>query len=552
MSLLEEFVCSKFSSYEDFSSNYRVNAPEGFNFAYDVVDRIANEEPYRRAMLWVSRDNKERSFTFGDMSRLSNKAANVFTALGVRKGDTVMLVLKRRYQFWYALMALHKIGAIGIPSTHLLTANDYDYRANAAGSVMILSVNEPEVVEHIKGAQARLHSVRAYGLIDGSTPEGFVDFDALVEAASDDFPVPMPRPGGKDLMLLYFTSGTTGYPKMVCHDHFYPLGHIPTAWFWHCVVPDGLHFTISDTGWGKAVWGKLYGQWLSSAGIFTYDFEKFDAHDILDKMQKYHITTFCAPPTMYRYIIKEPLEKYDLSSLKHVTTAGEALNPEVYHRFKEAVGLEIHEGFGQTESTLMLATFPGMQVKTGSMGRVTPGYEVNILDADSKESAIGEPGEICICTKNGKPLGMFSGYFKDPELTATAWHDDYYHTGDVAWKDGDGYFWFVGRSDDVIKSSGYRIGPFEVESAMMEHPAVLEVAVIGVPDPDRGALVKASVVLAKGYEPSDSLKKELQDHVKRVTAPYKYPRIVEFVESLPKTISGKIRRVQLREESIQK
>ena len=547
MSLLEHYINKlEFSTYEEFYAQYQVKRPEGFNFAFDVLDEMASEEPDKLAMRWVSHDNRQRDFSFGEIKRMSDKAANALRGLGVKRGDTVMLILKRRYQFWYVMMALHKLGAIAIPGTHLLTDKDYDYRANAAGVSMILSVNEPVVVDYINQARSRIPTVRAFAVVDGNAPDGFLDFDELVEAAEETFVPEQPRPGGDEVMLLYFTSGTTGYPKMVCHDFYYPIGHIPTAWFWHCVKPDGLHFTISDTGWGKAVWGKLYGQWFSGGAVFTYDFDKFDAADILSKLETYRITTFCAPPTMYRYMIKQPLEQYDLSALTHATTAGEALNPEVYNRFKQAVGLEIHEGFGQTESTLMLATFPCMQLKSGSVGKVTPGYDVRVLDPQGNECAIGEPGEICICTKNGKPNGMFCGYYQDPELTRSVWHDDFYHTGDVAWRDGDGYFWYVGRVDDVIKSSGYRIGPFEVESALMEHPAVLEAAITGVPDPDRGQVVKATIVLTAGYEASDALKKELQDHVKHSTAPYKYPRIVEFVEALPKTISGKIMRKDLR------
>ncbi|MBQ3109451.1 MAG: AMP-binding protein, partial [Clostridia bacterium] len=446
MSLLDNYIQTHFDSYDEFRKNYKVNAPADFNFAYDVVDKYGTDEPDRRAMLWVSKEGEERTFTFGDMKRLSNKAANALKGLGIKKGDPVMLVLKRRYQFWYTMMALHKLGAIAIPGTFLLTDKEYVYRANAAGAKLIVCVNEPNVTNQVDLARERINTVENYACVGGNVPEGFLDYDALVEAASDEFEAPVPRPGGDDTMLLYFTSGTTGYPKMVCQDYFYAAGHIPTAWFWHCVKPDGLHFTISDTGWGKAVWGKLYGQWFSGAAVLTYDFDKFVASDILEKMVKYRVTTFCAPPTMYRYMIKEPLEDYDLSSLTHATTAGEALNPEVFNQFKAKVGLEIHEGFGQTESTLMLATFPSMKLVIGSMGRPVPGWDVRILDHDGNECAIGDPGEMCVYTGNGKPMGMFKGYYQDPELTKTVWHDDFYHTGDVAWKDSDGYFWYVGRA----------------------------------------------------------------------------------------------------------
>lgn len=543
--ILERYANLDFTSYDDFYNNYRVRLPEDFNFAYDVVDEIARLEPDRRAMLWVSREGEEREFTFGQMKDLSDRAAAVFTSLGIGRGDAVMLTLKRRYQFWYVLMGLHKVGARAIPGTHLLTDKDYEYRANVSDAAAIIAVDEPEVIGHLNAARDRMPTVRHYFSVGETKPEGFLDLDALVQGAGG-FAPPDPRPGGDDILLAYFTSGTTGYPKLVCQDSYYPAGHIATAWFWHCVNPNGLHFTISDTGWGKAAWGKLYGQWFAGGGVFTYDFDKFDAADILSKLEKYRITTFCAPPTMYRYIIKQPLEEYDLSALEHVTTAGEALNPEVFNRFKEALGLEIFEGFGQTETTLSLATFRYMKPVPGSMGRVTPSYDMRILDAEGNECAIGEPGEICVCTEQGKPYGMFSGYYKDEALTKSVWHDGFYHSGDVAWKDGAGFFWFVGRTDDVIKSSGYRIGPFEVESALMEHPAVLEAAVIGVPDPDRGQVVKAFVVLTQGYEPSEKLKKELQDYVKSVTAPYKYPRLLEFIDVLPKTISGKIMRKDLR------
>lgn len=550
MALLDRYIQTTFRTYADMMKNFRISIPDNFNFAYDVVDEIAKRQPDKLAMLWVSNTGEERRFTFGDIKRLSDKTANMLSAQGIKKGDKVMLVLKRRYQFWYTIIALHKLGAVAIPATNLLTQKDYIYRNNSAGVNAIICVNEPDVINHVNSARAESPTVRLYFAACGDAPEGYLDFDQLVEETSADFvrPTGSAATRNEDMMLLYFTSGTTGYPKMVYHDFLYPLGHIITAWFWHCVTPDGLHLTLSDTGWAKSMWGKLYGQWLSEAAILTYDFDKFQAADILAKMEKYRITTFCAPPTMYRYLIKEPLEKYDLSSLVHVTTAGEALNPEVYSQFKVKVGLEIHEGFGQTEATLMLATFPFISLKPGSMGKSSPGYDLHVLRPDGTECNIGEEGELCIATKDGKPVGMFSGYYKDNEMTSSVWYDDMYHTCDVVWRDGEGYFWYVGRTDDVIKSSGYRIGPFEVESALLENPAVLEAAVTGVPDADRGMVVKATIVLAPGYSPSEELKKELQEHVKKVTAPYKYPRIIEFTDALPKTISGKIRRVELREK----
>ena len=555
MALLDRFCENReYTSYRDFYENYRLHAPEGFNFGYDVVDALAAATPGKRAMLWVGADDTQRDFSFGEMKRLSDKAANVFTNLGIEKGDRVMLVLKRHYQYWYALVALHKIGAVAIPATHQLMKKDYVYRFNAAQVKTVVCTVDDGVPQHILDALPECPSVRTVLLaraphakdVPAPRGSGFLDFDCLVDGAEESFTPSQPA-GGAAPMLMYFTSGTTGYPKMVLHDFCYPLGHIPTARYWHRVQQEGLHFSISDTGWGKAAWGKIYGQWLCEAPVFTYDFDRFHAQDILQKIQQYRVTTFCAPPTMYRYIIKEPLEQYDLSSLVWATTAGEALNPEVAVQFEKRVGLVIHEGFGQTETTLALATFSFMPVRTGSMGRPTPGFDVRILNGDGQLATIGEPGEICINTQNGKPAGMFLGYYQDEALTRAHWHDGWYHTGDMAWRDDAGYFWYVGRTDDVIKSSGYRIGPFEVESALMEHPSVLECAVTAVPDPDRGQAVKATIVLSPGYEGSPELVKTLQNHVKKATAPYKYPRIVEFVDTLPKTISGKIKRKEIRE-----
>ncbi len=552
MALLDRFIENRdFGSYREFYDGYALHAPENFNFAYDVMDALAEETPDARAMLWVDPEGTEKTFTFADMKRLSDKAANLFKAQGIQEGDMVLLVLKRHYQFWIAILGLHKLGAVAIPATHQLLKKDFVYRFHAANVKAVLCTADDGTPEHIGAALPECPSVKTVLLaraphgLNAPLPEGFLDFDALLENSSEEFaPTGI---GGADPMLMYFTSGTTGYPKMVLHDHRYPLGHIPTARYWHCIKPGGLHFTISDTGWAKAAWGKIYGQWFAQGCIFVYDFDRFNARDMLEKMQQYRINTFCTPPTMYRFMIKEPLRCYDLSSIHWATTAGEALNPEVGAQFKRGTGLTIHEGFGQSETTLALATFPFMQVRPGSMGRPTPGFDVRILTAKGELATIGEPGEICINTKNGRPMGLFTGYYHDEALTAAAWHDGWYHTGDMAWKDARGYFWYVGRTDDVIKSSGYRIGPFEVESALMEHPGVLECAVTAVPDPVRGQAVKASVVLAKGYTPSDMLKKELQSHVKQATAPYKYPRVVEFVDELPKTVSGKIQRKLIRE-----
>ena len=559
MPLYEKFVGRNrddFATLEDLQKNYKVTVGDDFNYSYDVVDVIAKETPDKLAMLWVSNEGEERRFTFEDLRRLSNQTANFLVHHGVKKGDCVMLVLKRGYQFWYTLLALHRVGAIAIPATHLLTAKDYVYRANAATVKMMIITGDGDPTDHVNEAMTECTSVETYCVTKHKDAgEKWLDFDALVAQESEEFARPTGEAANKssDPMLMFFTSGTTGYPKMVWHDFTYPLGHILTGCFWHRVVDGGLHFTISDTGWGKALWGKIYGQWLGGSAVFTYDFEKFHAEDILHKMEQYHVTTFCAPPTMYRYMIKEDLSKYDLSSLQHCTTAGEALNPEVYNQWLRQTGHKIFEGFGQTETTLCcLTAFPWMQPRLGSMGLPAPGWRLVICDANDEEVPAGVTGEICVRTDGGKPFGLFGGYFRDEALTKKAWHDDLYHTGDTAYKDELGFLWYVGRVDDVIKSSGYRIGPFEVESALMEHPSVLECAVTGVPDPDRGFVVKATIVLARGYEGTPELTKELQNHVKKVTAPYKYPRIVEYVDELPKTISGKIRRVEIRKNDLEK
>ncbi len=547
--LLQKYVTSEFHSYEEFRGNFEVKIPANFNFAYDVVDEIAAADPDRLAIVWCNDQGEERNFTFGELKTLSDKAANVLRQAGIGKGDPVMLILKRRHEFWYILLALHKLGAIAIPATHLLTAKDIIYRNNAADIKMIISVHEPEVLGHIDDSQAQSPSLKAKMVIQGGR-EGWIDFDAALASASPGFQRPIGEAATRNdnIMLLYFTSGTTGFPKMVRHNFAYPLGHIVTAKYWQNVIDGGLHLTVSDTGWAKSVWGKIYGQWLAGSAVFVYDFDKFIPKHLLEKIAQYGVTTFCAPPTIYRYLIKEDLSHYDLSKLKYAVTAGEPLNPEVYAQFLKSTGLKLHEAYGQTECTVALATFPWLEPRPGSMGKPSPGYEVDLVDEDGRSCEVGEVGEIVFRTDIFMPVGIFDGYHRDRERTETVWHDGVYHTGDTAWRDEDGYYWFVGRTDDVIKSSGYRIGPFEVESALMEHPAVLECAVTGVPDPDRGAVVKATVVVAKGYTASDELAAQLQEHVKKVTAPYKYPRIVEFVTELPKTISGKIRRVEIREK----
>ena len=538
-----------FKSYEEFRSGFEITIPENFNFACDVVDEIALTTPEKTAMVWCDDKGSEAVFTFAQMKYFSDKAANFFRSKGIRKGDPVMLILKRHYTFWFCTLGLNKIGAVTIPATHLLTAKDIVYRNNAADIRMIICVPDPIVMQHIKESEDKSPSLKHKVLI-GEDREGWVNFSKGMDESPEKFLKPGPDEAVKndDAMLLYFTSGTTGMPKMVTHDFTYPLGHIVTARYWQCVQDNGLHFTIADTGWAKSAWGKIYGQWISGSAVMTYDYDKFVPKDILGVIEKYKVTTFCAPPTIYRFLIKEELTAFDLSHLKNCVVAGEPLNPEVYKFFLEKTGLKLMEGYGQTECTVALATYPWMTPKPGSMGKPSPGYDIDIVDEFGNSCEIGNEGEIVIYTGKRKPVGMFRGYYRDDELTKKVWSDGVYRTGDMAWRDEDGYYWFVGRADDIIKSSGYRIGPFEVESALIEHPAVLECAVTAVPDPDRGQVVKATIVLSKNYAPGDELAKELQEHVKKVTAPYKYPRIVEFVTELPKTISGKIRRVQIREK----
>ena len=552
MTLYQRFLRKpEFGSYEDFLHNFRINVPENFNFAYDVLDVIAEEEPDKRALQWAHMDGRERAFTFAEISRLSKQAANLFVRLGVQKGDKVMLVLRRHYTFWIAIMALCRIGAVAVPATHLLTKKDIVYRANCAGIKMVVTSAEGCFAASCEEAMPECPTVEKLLIVDGAR-DGWLDFEALLAEESCEFPRPAEPLKHDDIMLLYFTSGTSGMPKMVGHNFDYPLGHIQTAVFWHQCVDGGLHLTVSETGWMKSVWGKLYGQWLAGSAIMVYDFEKFVPKDMLAVLEKYKVTTFCAPPTIYRFMILEDVSKYDLSSIQHCTTAGEPLNPEVFEKWKELTGHELREIFGQTELCVTVGTFPWMKVCPGSMGKPSPQFDVDIVDEDGKSCAAGQVGEIVVRTQYETPVGMFLGYYRDEEGTKAVWHDGMYHTRDLAWRDEWGYYWYVGRADDVIKSSGYRIGPFEVESALMEHDAVVETAITGVPDPVRGQIVKATIVLKKGYEPSEELKKELQNHVKKLTAPYKYPRVIEFVDELPKTISGKIRRVELRERDSQK
>ncbi len=520
------------------------NDEEKYNFAFDTIDAIADKYPDKLAMIHVSNDKTERRFTFKDLKRASAQCANYFKSLGIKKGDRVMLVLKRHYQFWFAILGLHKLGAIAIPATNQLLEHDFEYRFNSAGVSAILCTADGDTAHQVDLAAAKCPQVKTKIIVNGER-EGWRNFDEEYNLFSGKFARTEDTACGSDNMIMFFTSGTTGYPKIAAHSYKYALGHYITAKYWHCVERDGLHFTISDTGWGKALWGKLYGQWLCEGAVFVYDFERFHASDIMPMFAKYNITTFCAPPTMYRMFIKDDLSKFDLSSIHRATTAGEALNPEVFYQFEKATGLQINEGFGQTETTLTIGTLRGTTPRPGSMGKPVPLYDIDIVDGDGKPVGIGENGEIVIRTDKKAPCGLFNGYYLDEEKTKDSWHDGMYHTGDVAWRDEDGYFWYVSRIDDVIKSSGYRIGPFEIENVIMELPYVLECGVSAAPDEIRGQVVKASIVLVKGVEGTEELKKEIQEYVKKHTAPYKYPRIVEFRTELPKTISGKIQRNKL-------
>lgn len=540
---------AQFENLADFTGNLEIQVPDNFNFAYDVVDEYARLEPEKLALVWTNDQGGHRNFSFADMKKYTDQTAAYFQSLGIGRGDKVMLILKRRFEFWFSIIALHKLGAVCIPATHLLKKKDLVYRNNSAEIKAIVAVGEAEVMEQVDLAMEDSPSVEHRLSVGPLVPEGWQDFAAGLEQAPA-FVRPEAVSSNDSISLLYFTSGTTGNPKMVAHDFTYPLGHITTASYWHKVEENGLHLTVADTGWGKAVWGKLYGQWLAGAAVFVYDHEKFNPADMLQVISQYKINTFCAPPTVYRFMIREDFSKYDLSSLKYCTVAGEPLNAEVYNRFLKLTGIRLMEGFGQTETVLAIATFPWMEPKPGSMGIPNPTYEVQLLHPENRLCEDGEIGEIVIRTHQKTPVGLFKEYYRDQGRTQAVWHDGLYHTGDLAWRDEDGYFWFVGRVDDVIKSSGYRIGPFEVESALMEHSAVVECAVTAAPDDVRGQVVKASIVLAPEYQPgSEALVKEIQNHVKQTTAPYKYPRIVEFVTELPKTISGKIRRVEIRGEA---
>ena len=541
-----------YTDYSELKDNFSIEIPENFNFAYDVVDEYARTEPNRTALVWCDDNGGERVFSFQDLKIASNKTANFLLSKGIKKGDAVMLILRRRYEFWYFLLALHKIGAIAVPATNLLLKSDIEYRTNAAAIKMIVSLEDKDLQRQIDLALPNSPTVKT--LVTTGHRDGWVSFADEYPNQSDDFTRPQGdgTTANEDIMLLYFTSGTSGYPKMVQHNFTYPLGHIVTARYWQKVVDGGLHLTLAETGWAKAVWGKIYGQWLAGSAVFAYDMVTFVPGRLLEKMERYKVTTFCAPPTVYRYLVRQDFTKYDLSSLVHCTTAGEALNGEIYNKFLEKTGIKMKEGYGQTELTLTIGNFDGMEPKPGSMGKPAPGYTIDIVDSEGSSCKPEEVGEIVIRLDKGRPFGMFAGYYKDEQRTQEAFMGGLYHTGDMAYRDEDGYFWFVGRIDDMIKSAGFRISPFEVESTLMQHPAVLECAVTGVADDARNQVVKATIVVAPGYEESQQLSQELQEFAKTESALYKAPRIIEFVKELPKTISGKIRHVAIRNQDKRK
>ncbi|NMD38010.1 MAG: AMP-binding protein [Christensenellaceae bacterium] len=545
--LAHKYVNINFENQSDFEKNYKLNVPEGFNFAYDIIDEYAKTEPDKRAMIWTNLEGEEKHFTFKQFSELSNQAANAFKARGLKKGDKVLLILKRRYEYWICILALMKLGCVFIPATHQLALKDIVYRVNSSKAKAVICVDADHLIKDVYQAKQECESLEH--IFSLGYHESFINLHDAMAEQSTVFEKPSDYAKNEDLLLIYFTSGTTGMPKMATHNHNHPLAHIATAAYWHNVKDNDIHIAVADTGWAKAGWGKIYGQWIMGATLFVYDFDNFVPANLLAMISKYKVTSFCAPPTVYRFLIMEDLSQYDLSSLRWANTAGEPLSPEIYNKFLEYTGIRIFEGFGQSETTPLIMTSKYMNPRQGSTGRPSPAYDIDIVDAEGNSVEDGVEGEIVIRLDKGYPPGLFVGYLDNEEANKKVFYNNMYHTGDIAWRDIDGYFFFVGRDDDVIKSSGYRIGPFEVESALLEHPAVLECAITAVPHPMRGQVVKASIVLTKNYSPSDALIKELQNHVKKVTAPYKYPRIVEFVDSLPKTISGKIQRNLIRNSS---
>ncbi len=555
MSLLDKY-CSRthFESYDDFYENFCIEVPRHFNFSFDVLDYYADNEPERLALVWCDDRGGEEFIHFGELRERVNRTANLLKGLGIGKGDHVMLILKSRHEFWNCILALHKLGAVAVPATHMLMNKDISYRIKLGCIKACICYDNDNLLREVEEAQRVTGDILRLKISLTIKRDGWISYHEAMAASSPVFPTPTQEewPANNDIMLLYFTSGTSGLPKMVQHNFVYPLAHILTAGYWQNVEEGGLHFTVAETGWMKAVWGKLYGQWFCGSAIFIYDHEYFNAPNMMSKIAKYKVTSFCAPPTVYRFLIKEDFRKYDFSSVKYCVTAGEPMNQAVYNKFLELSGLQLHEAYGQSELVVTLANWPWMEPRSGSMGKPAPGYRIELHNDEDQEVRQGEEGEICIRVDGALPPGIFGGYYLDPEKTAAVWHDGFYHTGDVAWKDADGFYWYVGRNDDVIKSSGYRIGPYEVESVLMRHPAILECAVTGMPDPRRGQIVKATIVLAKGYEPCDSVREEIQDFVKKQTASYKFPRVIVFVDSLPKTISGKIMRSEIQKQDEQK
>lgn len=547
--LIKDFLNQiEFNSYEEFVDNFKINIPDNFNFAYDVVDKYAKIDPNKIALIWTN-DNENITLTFKDLKKLTNQTANFLKSLGIGKEDKVMLTLKNRYEFWISIVALHKIGAIAIPATHMLKEHDIEYRIKKANIKAVMSVEEDQLIPDYESVEKKL-GIELIKTCVNSKIDGWYYFKEAISKFSEEFERPTGNEGttNDSTLLIYFTSGTSGEPKMVEHTHLYPLGHIPTAKYWQNVVEDGIHHTAADTGWGKAVWGNIYGQWICGTAIFIYDYERFNGIKLLNKIIENKITTFCAPPTIYRFLIKEDIENYDFSNITHVTTAGEPLYPEISNKFEELSGLKIREGFGQTESALLIGNYQWIEPKENSVGKPTPLFKIDLLDKNGNIVDIGEKGEICLKVEQGNYPGLLRGYYKDPEKTNEIWYDGYYHCGDTAWEDEDGYYHFIGRTDDIIKSSGYRIGPYEVENAVLSHPACNHCAITGFPDKLRGHIVKATIVLEKGYEPSDELIKDIQNHVKKTTAPYKYPRKIEFVDKIPETISGKTKRAEIRRQ----
>lgn len=558
VSLLENYVNRvEYDSYEDFKENFKILVPDNFNFAYDIVDKYAEIVPDKKALVWCNDHGEEHIFTFADIKRNSDKVANFLKSVGIGEGDAVLLTLKSRFEFWFTTLALHKLHAISIPATHMLKTHDITYRMKNAHIKAVFTIDEDNLLSNYEEAEAELIEGGELDgpipkiVVDGPERDGWYHFNTEFEKASSVLEKPEPN-DNEDIMLVYFSSGTTGMPKMISHCYSYPLGHILTAKYWQQVMDDGLHYTVADTGWAKSSWGQIYGQWISGTALFIYDYDRFNAHNMIENAMKYGVTTFCAPPTIYRFLIKEDLSAYDFSGWEHASTAGEPLNPEVFYRFKDITGLEIREGFGQTETVVCAANFPWIEPNPGSMGKPSPGFNITLRNSDDQEVDYGREGEICIDVDPEIPTGLFRGYYLNDEKTREVWYDGRYHMGDTAWLDEKDHLWFIGRVDDVIKSSGYRIGPFEVESAVLTHPSVIECAVTAYPDDVRGQVVKASIILTKDYEASDELKKDIQDHVKKVTAPYKYPRCIEFVEELPKTLGGKIKRRLIHAEDMKK